>query len=324
MYILELATQDDEFPLCEAQSTCSDVELLAPGLATATAIENISQLAYTRRACSLIGITDSTVEDTASLLEGRSFDRTGSIAVRARNIRGIGAVDTQLVERKLGDILVKAGFSVDLENPDFTLCAFFSTKAVLGWLVAEGSRDFAERKPTDKPFFQPGSMDPREARAIVNIGGAGPEKFILDPMCGTGGLIIEAGLVGASVIGVDAQEKMTHGALKNLKTYLDPRYDIIQADATQLPLCDSKAVDTFDGIVFDAPYGRQSSITGTSFETVILDVLNECYRLAPRTVIVTDRDCETLIDATQWEIESVFQRPVHRSLTRYVHILAHE
>ncbi len=114
-------------------------------------------------------------------------------------------------------------------------------------------------------------MAPLEARALVNIAGARPDATVVDPMCGTGGLLLEAGLVGADVVGGDAQEKMVRGTRRNLRHVLDgdghpapDRYpaagdwDCFRADAARLPLADGAA----DAVVFDAPYGRQSRIEG--------------------------------------------------------------
>lgn len=66
--------------------------------------------------------------------------------------------------------------STDAESEQDSVCA-------LGWLAAESVRDFGTRAPTDKPFFQPGSMDPLLARAVANVAGARSGATILDPMC---------------------------------------------------------------------------------------------------------------------------------------------
>jgi tRNA (guanine10-N2)-dimethyltransferase len=226
-------------------------------------------------------------------------------------------VDTQLAERRLGSALVDRGFDVDLDDPDHTLVALFSAgTAAVGWLEDESRRDFSARRATERPFFQPGSMAPVDARALSNIAGAGPDSRILDPMCGTGGILIEAGLAGASVVGVDAQAKMAAGARRNLTAYLG-RGAVLRGDATRLPLED----DSFDGAVFDAPYGRQSKIEGESLTSLVGDALREVRRVGDAAVLVGDRPWETAADAAGWRVESRFDRRVHGSLVRYVHVL---
>ncbi len=316
VYLLELAGDDDGFAVREAESRCSAVELLAPGLATARGVVRPETLAYTRRICRLLGACDPTVDDAVTLLDATSTDRTGTVAVRARDVRGHTGVDTQAVERRLGSVLVDRGFEVDLDDPDHTLVALFSETAALGWLETETPRDFTARQPTDKPFFQPGSMDPMDARALANIAGAGPGARLLDPMCGTGGILVEAGLAGADVVGVDAQRKMVEGARENLAHYLDS-FAVVRGDATRLPFAD----EGFDGAVFDAPYGRQSKIEGVSLESLVSDALCEVRRVADCAVVVGDRPWDDAADAAGWTVESRFDRRVHRSLTRYVHVL---
>ncbi|WP_254532425.1 TIGR01177 family methyltransferase [Natrinema gelatinilyticum] len=198
----------------------------------------------------------------------------------------------------------------------------------LGWLAAESVRDFGTRAPTDKPFFQPGSMDPLLARAVANVAGARPGATILDPMCGTGGVLVEAGLVGANVIGTDAQAKMADGARENLAHFLETdepsptgvsrgSWHVGRGDATRLPLVD----DAADGVIFDAPYGRQSKIDTHRLEDLVSGALAEARRIAPRAVVVADRSWIEEARTVGWELESAFERRVHRSLTRYVMVL---
>jgi tRNA (guanine10-N2)-dimethyltransferase len=317
VYLLEFAGDDDAFAAREAESRASGVDRIAAGLATARGIEHPETLAYTRRVCRLVGTCESAIEDAVALVDAATVDRTGTVAVRARDVRGLSGVDTQRAERRLGDVLVDRGFDVDLERPDHTLVALFSDDlAALGWLACETVRDFSARAPTDKPFFQPGSMAPMDARAIANVAGAAPGKRLLDPMCGTGGLLVEAGLAGAAVVGVDAQAKMARGARRNLREYLDDG-SVVRGDATRLPFADGG----FDGVAVDAPYGRQSKIEGTSLEELVGGALGEARRLAPRAVLVGDRSWVPAAESAGWEVTDRFERRVHASLVRHVHVL---
>ncbi|MFD1565193.1 methyltransferase domain-containing protein [Haloarchaeobius amylolyticus] len=358
MYLLELGGEDDAFAAREAASAAAGVDRIAPGLAVADAVvpERIRGLAYTHRASDLVGRGDADLASARAVLEAAPIERKGTVAVRATDIHGSSGVSTERAERELGQILVNRGFTVDLDDPDHLLRAVFSAGTLeesddggvresleddgdasagetvsvcaLGWLTAESVRDFGSRAPTDKPFFQPGSMDPLLARAVANIAGARPGTTILDPMCGTGGVLVEAGLVGADVIGTDAQAKMADGARTNLRHFLardEPSptgsdrgtWHVGRGDATRLPLAD----DAVDFVVFDAPYGRQSKIDTHRLEDLVAGALSEARRVASRAVVVADRSWAGEARAAGWEIESVFDRRVHRSLTRYVMVL---
>ena len=343
MYVLELGGQDDAFACREAASAASDVSALAPGLATARGVtDRVRYLAFTRRACALVGTADPGIGSATALLSAATVDREGTVAVRAVDVRASTGVDTQRAERELGGVLTDRGYAVDLDDPDHTLVAYFSDPAgdeetddageaccVLGWESLVSVRDFGERQPTDRPFFQPGSMAPLEARALVNIAGACPGATVMDPMCGTGGLLLEAGLLGARVVGGDAQAKMAQGSRQNLRDVLTgsshpgrDRYPpagdwaVCRADAARLPFGD----DFADAVVFDAPYGRQSRIEG-DLDSLVSGALSEARRVAGRCVLVADRDWSGAARDAGWTVADRFERRVHRSLVRHVHVL---
>ena len=328
VYVLELVGEDDAFATREAASSCSAITAFAPGLAIAGSISRVESLAYTRHASELLGHTTADIDDARTLLRAASIDRMGTVAVRARDVRGTAGVDTQRAERKIGSVLTERGFAVDLDEPDHELRALFSgDSCALGWLAERSVRDYGKRKPSKRPFFQPGSMDPLLARALVNIAGTRPGTRVLDPMCGTGGILIEAGLAGGDVIGLDAQPKMVRGARKNLDQYLGSG-EVIGGSATRLPF----RAGSIDAVVFDAPYGRQSKIVDTGDEPeqpeppnglayLVATTLTEARRVASRAVCVGDRRWDQAANKAGWSIETVFQRRVHRSLTRHILVL---
>ncbi len=350
MYWLELAGEEDAFAAAEAATAATAVELLGPGVARAGAVaDGVGRLAYTRAAHEAIGRTDADVDAAVALLAAAPIDRRGSVAVRARNVRNTTAVSTSVAERALGNVLVDRGFTVDLDDPDHVLRALFAagdrpvheavagadgrdaSLCALGWVAGEADREFAP-KPTDRPFFQPGSMAPADARAYVNLAGAGPGRTFLDPMCGTGGLPLEAGLIGSDVVACDAQSKMVSGTRRNLEAFLGsdvtvplsgdgevdtPHRHVVRGDATALPL----DRDTVDCVAFDAPYGRQSKIARHELADLVGGALAEAARVAPRAVVVADRDWRDLAREAGWSVAATFERRVHRSLTRHVTVL---
>ncbi|MFO8115728.1 MAG: THUMP domain-containing protein [Halorubrum sp.] len=361
MYWLELAGETDAFAAREAATAATGVELLAPGIASAGSVglggsgaagggdgrAPVRRLAYTRAAHEAVARTDAAVDAAVAALDAAPLDRSGTVAVRARNVRNTTGVSTTDAERALGGVLVDRGFDVDLDDPDHVLRALFAageraahdavpgadggdaSVCALGWVAAEAARDFAP-KPTDRPFFQPGSMAPADARAYANLAGAAPGRTLLDPMCGTGGLPLEAGLVGADVVACDAQRKMVRGTRENLREYLDPAgadaargdeaapdWHVARGDATALPLRDGAV----DGVAFDAPYGRQSKVATHELADLVSGAFAEAARVAPRAVVVADRDWRGAARAAGWTVDAAFERRVHRSLTRHVLVL---
>ncbi|WP_128903981.1 THUMP domain-containing protein [Halorubrum amylolyticum] len=365
MYWLELAGEEDAFAAREAAVAATGVELLAPGVARAGSIGGdvggdggnvgnrktpVGRLAYTRAAHEAIARTDADLDAAAAALDAAPLDRSGTVAVRARNVRNTTEISTSAAERELGGVLVDRGFEVDLDDPDHVLRSLFAAGerddhdavpgadggdaaiCALGWVAVEAARDFAP-KPTDRPFFQPGSMAPADARAYANLAGAAPGRTVLDPMCGTGGLPLEAGIVGSDLIACDAQAKMVRGTRENFREYVGdgdegdaespgpiPDWHVARGDATDLPLRD----DAVDGVAFDAPYGRQSKIARHELADLVGGALAEAARVAPRAVVVADRDWRGEAWEAGWTVDAAFERRVHRSLTRHVLVLDRE
>lgn len=326
MYALELAGEDDLLAVAEATTAGSGVERLATGLAKADDITpaRIRTLALTHRAIDVISSGQGGAEAVREGIPERlpTAIPPGPIAVRARNMRGSADIDTQEVERTVGAVMSDRGFDIDLEDPEYIVrVTFADNRWVLGWSVAESIRDFGDRQPTDRPFFQPGGMAPLLARAVANlaIGPGDPSTTrLLDPMCGTGGILAEAGLIGAELIGGDVQPHMVAGTRENLSVTLpDAQYSLFVGDASQLPMNPGSV----DVVALDAPYGRQSPVAGRDPITLLGSVLTAVRRLATRAVVVTDRDVTDLVIESGFEVRGVYERPVHRSLTRFLHVL---
>lgn len=322
VYVLEFGGEDDAFAAAEAEAASTDIRVHAPGIGVATALtpERVRTLAFTTHASDGIDSTTGGIEAAVTSLRTTTVDRDGTVAVRARDVRGTAGIDTQTAERRLGAVLVDAGFSVDLEDPDHELRALFADDTVvLGWLLASSHRDYGRRRPTNRPFFQPGGMSPLLARALVNL--ALPtdptDAVLLDPLCGTGGTLIEAGLIGATPVGVDAQAKMVTGATENLTAALDTDFAVLRGDATMLPL----TADSATAVVADLPYGRQSKLAGHDPDALVAGTLTETHRLASRAVVVAATPLEDAITASEWTLLDRFDRRVHRSLVRHIHVL---
>ena len=237
--------------------------------------------------------------------------------VRAYRIKQ-AVLPTDQVERAIGSVLKEKGFKADLENPELYLKAIITEKKlVIGIEVARPNRRvFEARRPHLKPFFHPGVLMPRIARALVNISQVCPGEKLLDPFSGTAGILVEACLLGVKGIGVDVQEMLIRGAKANLQG-LD--CSLILGDAKRLPFSHL----SIDSAVLDVPYGKSAIIEADTKETLINDSLSELFRvikLGRRMVIVADRDIRSNISEAGFEILEHHQSRIHRSLTRHIFV----
>lgn len=238
--------------------------------------------------------------------------------VRVRRVREYGDVDGSF-ESELGAVLWRRGYRVDLCRPDAVFRAIITEdKCIFGRLVASPDRSQYEvRAPQKKPFFLPGVIMPRISRAIVNMVRI-REGYLLDPMSGTGGILVEAALAGDGIhaVGGDVQKKMAYGTRWNLRHY-GGRYDVIRQDALRMAIRDGSV----DAVVTDFPYGQSTPVMGASPEEFRRGVLGEVRRvLKPGryAVIVHRQPMEKLLEDAGFKVIETHEQYVHGSLTRHL------
>ncbi|PSH02224.1 MAG: hypothetical protein BRC26_01650 [Nanohaloarchaea archaeon QH_8_44_6] len=213
-------------------------------------------------------------------------------------------------QEEVGEELSNSDNSVDLERPDERIRIYLSDgEYVLGKLVEDIDRGlFDKRKNQERPFSSPISLDPSTARLLVNLSEVSAGEHILDPFCGTGGILIEAGLCGIGVHGLDIQEEMVKGAKENLEAYGIIKHDIQQGDVRET----SKIFEQdFDAVVADLPYGKASKIENNPAED-FLDVVSELNN--GKTVFMYN---EPELNGFKPEFEIY----IHKNLTRYIYVL---
>jgi tRNA (guanine10-N2)-dimethyltransferase len=174
---------------------------------------------------------------------------------------------------------------------------------------------FNERNPGKRGFFHPGVMMPRMARTLVNLSCTNRGDCLLDPFCGTGGILIEANAIGIRAIGGDADPMMIAGSRGNTR-----RSPLFLSDATCLPLLTSSV----DAVVTDFPYGQSVSIRkNDTMELLYHNTLSEIARTLKarcRAVVVTHRDIAG-IAVEYLDITQRHSQHVHKSLTRQILVL---
>jgi tRNA (guanine10-N2)-dimethyltransferase len=250
------------------------------------------------------------------------LERGESFAVRLKHVKShAGIVDGMTLERKLGELILNMadGAKVNLRNPDKTFIGVFTDeKFVFGLLLAQVSpKQFMERRPKKKPFFHPSAMAAKLARCMVNLSKPKPGDIFFDPFCGTGSLLVEAGLIGCRVLGVDIQKRMVKGSLKNLKYFGVHPEGLIVSDARRPP------VKSVDCIATDPPYGRSASTFRLSTRHIIEESLKAAYEVlghgkrlciaAPKTVGVGSIGIS--LGYKHLESHHVY---IHRGLTREI------
>ena len=282
-----------------------------------------TRLAMTHRIVSVIlecdplesSILESVRDAEIAVPRGETF------SVRAKQIKG-SFVPSIRMERLIGEVIFErnSGAKVDLANPDHRFRAIVTKDScVFGEVLASIDRGkFWDRKPHKKPFFYPGAISPDIARALVNLCEIRTGDLVLDPFCGTGGILLEAGMIRARVLGIDVQESMVRGADLNLRSH-GFEYQLASGDACNLPLKDG----SIDAVVTDPPYGRSAVVMAESVESLYRNALLEIYRVMKRrghAVVVSDFELPWA-DEIGFVVTGLYKNRVHRSLTRHIMVL---
>jgi len=239
-----------------------------------------------------------------------------SVAVRAKRI-GHGLKSAE-VEATIGKALVARGYEIDLTHPQLVLRALLCKDVcIIGARLALIDRSrFESRRPRVRPYFYPGVLLPRLARAAVNLTRIKPQQLFLDPFCGTGGILLEAGLLGAITVGSDVDSRMVFGTKMNLD-YYDALSDLLVQDARRLALRDN----CVDAVATDLPYGRSVSVRAHSLNQLTAAALAEMFRVLKRdarAVLISHAPIEHEVADAGFAIEELHTQFVHKSLTREI------
>ncbi|KXS41304.1 MAG: tRNA (guanine10-N2)-dimethyltransferase [Methanohalophilus sp. T328-1] len=243
-----------------------------------------------------------------------------TFVVRARKVNHHTTVEGSYLEQRVGGAVFRKGYRANLNQPDVTLRLILTEKCVCGCVIASIDRKaFHARAPHKKPFFYPGVLMPITARALVNLAGVNKDTRLLDPFCGTAGILVEAAMLGSRVIGLEARNEIIQGAKMNLE-YFGGDYNLLQGDACKLPLKNS----CIDSVITDPPYGRSAMIKAESIRHLYEESFAEMYRVlkpSSKAVIVSEMEINRLALDAGFTIVKQYSQRIHRSLTRNITIL---
>ena len=240
----------------------------------------------------------------------------GSFAVRARRFEGrMKDVDSQDLVRKVGGILARHN-DVKLKEPDIEVHRVMSDRVHL--FLGERSIDretLEKRKVSERPFFSPISLHPKFARALINLTGAKKGDRVLDPFCGTGGIIIEAAMMGMKPIASDFDENMIIGTQENMDFYGLKLTDFDTIDISDIP----ERFGEVDAIATDPPYGRSTHTGGEPIDSIYsraMEAFSKVLRIGGAAGVVLPHE----ISSDRLTLEEHHIQRVHGSLSRHYHI----
>jgi len=201
---------------------------------------------------------------------------------------------------------------VNLTNPKtifFVLKSdskYFFTKNV--WVNTD---NFKLRKNKELPERMPTSTSPKLAKAMINLTGLKNSK-IIDPFCGSGGILIEGDLLGHKMTGYDIDKRAFGKAKLNLLHLGLNKVKLEKKNALSL-------TGNYDAIVTDLPYGKNSKLNH-ELNLLYSDFFKIAYKHS-KILIVGLKEGDYFNLFYKWKIKNFFKIYIHKNMTKLIYVL---
>ena len=278
------------------------------------ALKTIQRLGMTKRVSRIIHSSEE--KDVEKAIEQLSILDLGKSSFAVRLICR-KALSEKKIAIKIGQ-KIPVENKIDLDNPDVKILFYSGSKTIISIREEDSTTSYKsclEHHVRYRPYFSPISIHPRIARSMVNLANCSTNDIILDPFCGTGGILIEAADMGMKAKGIDLLEKMIVNSKGNLEHFgLEGK--IKKGDV------DESKNQSFEAIVTDPPYGIASSTGGENISELLqrtMTIFSEAMEKGKRIVMAISNP--ELIQTTNFKKIYQFEWYIHKSLTRYIMVL---
>lgn len=317
---IELSGEHPTLPRAEALATMASEHVEVRSLAFGPHLLRLEAVGPVERAARRLGLAHLVCEEIASgdFESIRAFAREQDLCGRTFRVRvrGLGVeINARAVEGPLGADFGRTG-CVDLEAPQIDYRVLVGEEFVLGRIVHRVDRARLEAtKVARRPFSRPISIHPKFARALVNLAGVPTAGTLLDPFCGTGGILLEAAEMGLRAIGFDRDPAMVRGTRTSLRQANDAA-DLGIGDAGCLPVRPT----AIHGIATDPPYGRAASSRGESVDRLYARAFDAFAGVLPKgghAAVILPNVRSVELGSASLELVEAHALRVHRSLVRH-------
>lgn len=308
MYIYFLNKQNIDISVAEVLALANTKNhLLMDNCLFLSELVDFKRLAYTKRVYEVL--FETAEEHLIEAVHEFDFNKVYKESFRLRLINNKDFDVEALADIMWQNLKIPA---VNMRDAKTKIDILFCEKVFCCLLIGEQGDTFEDRKAHLRPFNHPTSLHPRLARCLVNLANS---KEVLDPFCGSGGLLIEAGLIGLKTFGYDIDDEMLKRAKANLEFFEVKNFKIENNDALKIN-------QKFESIVTDLPYGKNSKVT--DLQKTFSEFLSNSYDFTERMIVVFPDfvDAKMLIKATNWKINNHFSYYIHKTLTKEIFVLA--
>lgn len=267
-----------------------------------------NDLALTHEVCEFLG----NFSDAKKIDWKKVFGKKA--AIRAKKIPPKLQKSGTDAEKELGEIFWRKKIKVDFKGKKILRIYLTKRKMLLGKVLWQNVEPFEKRRAHLRPFMTPISLHPKLARTMVNLAHVKKGDKVLDPFCGTGGILIEAGLIGARVYGTDIDSRLVDGCKRNLDFFYIYNKNIKVGDALQTK-------GKWDAIVTELPFGKSTKLTMKKKELYenFMKLLPHILKKGKYAVISCDE--KKLHIPKNLKLLGHFKLYVHGTMNRYFFIL---
>lgn len=338
-YLFLLSGENVKFALAEVKALFNVKDAKLDGRVLAAEISNFNvikaaELAYTHRINEYL--FDANSEKIISKIKKFDFNVIYKKDFAARIIN-TGNAEPKFTEKQLGSVIWRNleanGIKpkVRLENSNTQIEFIFGDKRIFcGRLVLRVEHNFEQRKAHKRKVLHPSSLHPKLARGMVNLLGAPRNDVVCDPFVGTGGILIEAGLLGYKTLGFDINKWMVKAADENLKSYKVKNYKILNTNALDIKNYrenKNKSYSSIKYICTDLPYSINTKEVDilklyTSFFALLRKIkFNRAVIGLPYFTNYKNINYKRLFAANRLKIIGEFEFYIHKNLKKKVFVL---
>ena len=238
----------------------------------------IERAAYVKEVGRLIAYYSVENINFAEVAQKLKVFRLKDARVDAIRLKGYSSsLSLSKIEISLAREIEKIGINATTKSKNLVRVIITEGVAIFGLLLSKKKGTFSNIK---KPFNRSGQIDQYLSRSLLNLSRARKNSTLLDPFCGTGGIVLEACLLGiARPLCMDISEEMVLGSKTNFLAFNKcSSFCIARHDASRLPIID----ESIDAIATDPPYGRASSTRKLGYDFIVSRFLEEAMRVLKR------------------------------------------
>jgi len=206
-----------------------------------------------------------------------------------------------------------SGAKVCLDDPDINVI-IVPEKKLVGIRIMPIRKGKCQKLPLNRKIIHPSILEPKFSRIMINLAEICENELILDPYCGSGGILIEAEDMMINSFGLDIQHQMCAASKRNgLK-------NIICCNALVMPV----KARSIRAIVTDIPYGQSTYLLpNVTPEHLLFETIKIYCDIVDRIVIMCRSvDVEKLSSNSLDRECKIYYSYVHKSLTRCIMVIS--